>query len=219
MSDTPPGAHSSWVDLTRDFPSSTASPPVPASPNRSTPVPLIMEQGDYMKMLREAQRESNKSSARASPMSSALVSVSSTGCRNTPSTSPKSPPNSPNVELVNYCEQLKEDLKQKGVFINREPEPTMDDIIRDCNGSQGQDWRSRPNLYPPRAWHYHRSPASPKSNGDGDGKEDRKLLIALVATNILSLALGVGLGYWFYSRSSPSEAVEAAAVAASAASN
>lgn len=162
-----------------------------------------MDQGDYMRMLREAQRESSaKSSARASPLSSALVSVSSTGCKNTPSVSPKSPPNSPNVELVNYCEQLKEDLKQQGVFINREPEPSMDDIIRECGGLQGSDWRSRPNMLPPRAWQHHRSPASPKQ--EGEGKEDKKLLFALLASNLVSLALGVGLGYWLYSRSSTS---------------
>jgi len=201
MTDTPPGCNSSWVDLTKDF--SSASPPVPSSPSRNTPVPIVMDQGDYMRMLREAQRESSaKSSARASPLSSALVSVSSTGCKNTPSVSPKSPPNSPNVELVNYCEQLKEDLKQQGVFINREPEPSMDDIIRECGGLQGSDWRSRPNMLPPRAWQHHRSPASPKQ--EGEGKEDKKLLLALLASNLLSLALGVGLGYWLYSRSSTS---------------
>lgn len=208
MTDTPPGCHSSWVDLTKDFPSNSASPPVPSSPNRSTPVPLVLDQGDYIKMLREAQREySAKSSARASPISSALVSVSSTGCKNTPSTSPKSPPNSPNVELVNYCEQLKEDLKQQGVFINREPEPSMDDIIRDCGGVQGVDWRSRPNMFPPRAWQQqHRSPASPKQV-EGDGKEGRRLLLALLASNLVSLALGVGLGYWLYRRSASSDVV------------
>ena len=68
-------------------------------------------------------------------LSSAMMSVSST-CRNTPSSSPKSPPNrlllvhlqsfylyppSPNVELADIKE-FKEQLKLQGVFINREPE-------------------------------------------------------------------------------------------------
>ena len=87
-------------------------------------------------MLKEAQREySARSSARVSPISSAMMSLSST-CRNTPSTSPKSPPNSPNVELADF-KDLKEQLKREGIFINREPEPTMDDILSHA------DWRSR----------------------------------------------------------------------------
>lgn len=87
-------------------------------------------------MLKEAQREySARSSARVSPISSAMMSLQST-CKNTPSTSPKSPPNSPNVELADF-KDLKEQLKKQGVFINREPEPTMDDILTHA------DWRSR----------------------------------------------------------------------------
>merc|ERR1711915_1022394 len=65
--------------------------------------------------------------------------------RNSPTASPKSPPNSPNVGLANF-KDLKEQLKSQGVFINREPEPTMDDILT------GTDWRSRPNMLPPRNW-------------------------------------------------------------------
>ena len=69
-------------------------------------------------MLKEAQREySARSSARVSPISSAMMSLSST-CKNTPSTSPKSPPNSPNVELADF-KDLKEQLRKQGVFINR----------------------------------------------------------------------------------------------------
>lgn len=195
MSETPPlCVTGSWVDLTKDFPS-LSNTPVQSSP--TTPVPMVLDH-QTIKMLREAQKEASaRSSARVSPISSALVSVSSTGCKNTPSSSPKSPPNSPNVELANYCEQLKEQLKLQGVFINREPEPTMDDIIREYGGLQGSDWRSRPNMLPPKSWQHHqRSPPSPKSTEkEGDGK---KLVLALVASNILSLALGLGLGYWLY---------------------
>ena len=126
---------SSVFSSSRDFnPSSHPSPPVPSSPNRMTPVPILDK--DYIKMLKEAQREySARSSARVSPISSAMMSLQST-CKNTPSTSPKSPPNSPNVELADF-KDLKEQLKKQGVFINREPEPTMDDILTHA------DWRSR----------------------------------------------------------------------------
>ena len=48
-------------DLSQSHPHS--SPPVPSSPNRMTPVPLLDK--DYVRMLKEAQREqSARSSAR-----------------------------------------------------------------------------------------------------------------------------------------------------------
>ncbi len=57
------------------------------SPIRITPVPPpFAGEQDYLRMLREAQRESNRSSTKVSPISSALMSVSST-TRNTPSAS------------------------------------------------------------------------------------------------------------------------------------
>jgi hypothetical protein len=133
--ETPPGGQSSWVDLSRD--SGLSTPPVPPSPGRATPVPTGQDQ-DYLRMLREAQREfSARSSHRVSPVTSAIMSVSST-CRNTPSASPKSPPNSPNVELGDFKE-FKEQLRQQGVFINREPEPRAE---------AGQDWTSRSSILP-----------------------------------------------------------------------
>eukprot|EP00092_Neocalanus_flemingeri_P028286 GFUD01030717.1.p1 GENE.GFUD01030717.1~~GFUD01030717.1.p1 ORF type:complete len:248 (-),score=69.00 GFUD01030717.1:164-907(-) len=196
MTDTPPGGQSSWVDLTREFPGAYASPPVPSSPSRTTPVPFGLEQ-DYMKMLKEAQKEySARSSARVSPVSSAMMSVSST-CKNTPSASPKSPPNSPNVELATF-KDLKEQLKTQGVFINREPEPSMDDILNNT------DWRSRPNMIPPRTW---RLAATSSNNSSGSGsvknegtKKDWNgdILLTMLGTNVLSLAIGVGFGYWVY---------------------
>ena len=105
-----------------------------------------------------------------------MMSVSST-CRNTPSSSPKSPPNrlllvhlqsfylyppSPNVELADIKE-FKEQLKLQGVFINREPEHKgefwnllcFDKILDRLIGVAGdwrEEWRSRPNSIPPRAW-------------------------------------------------------------------
>ena len=64
------------------------------------------------------------------------MSLSST-CKNTPcGGSPKSPPNSPNVGLADYRD-LKEQLKTQGVFINREPEPSMDDILSSTGNFYG----------------------------------------------------------------------------------
>ena len=105
-----------------------------------------------------------------------MMSVSST-CRNTPSSSPKSPPNrlllvhlqsfylyppSPNVELADIKE-FKEQLKLQGVFINREPEHKGEfwnllcfdkdlDRLIGVAGDWREEWRSRPNSIPPRAW-------------------------------------------------------------------
>lgn len=196
MTDTPPGTQSSWVDLTRELPSTFSSPPVPSSPSRTTPIPHGLDQ-EYIKMLKEAQREySARSSARVSPLSSAIMSVSST-CKNTPSASPKSPPNSPNVGLANF-KDLKEQLKSQGVFINREPEPTMDDILT------GTDWRSRPNMLPPRNWRLtgassNNSSGSASVKNEGESKDwSADLLLTMLGTNTLSLAIGIGFGYWVY---------------------
>jgi len=196
MTDTPPGGQGSWIDLTRELPNNYASPPVPSSPSRTTPVPYTLDQ-EYIKMLKEAQREySARSSARVSPLSSAIMSVSST-CKNTPTASPKSPPNSPNVGLANFRD-LKEQLKKQGVFINREPEPTMDDIL--CN----TDWRSRPNMMPPRTWKLtggssNNSSGSASVKNEGDKKDwNGEILLTMLGTNTLSLAIGIGFGYWVY---------------------
>lgn len=196
MTDTPPGAASSWVDLTREGTANPfASPPGPSSPCRTTPVPFNVD-NDYIRMLREAQRESARSSARVSPISSAMMSMSST-CKNTPSASPKSPPNSPNTELANYEENL------RGVVVNREP-----DVQEDISVS---NWRSRPNLYPPRGWRLPTNNSSSKnSSGAQSDSEERKSekpelrnhLTALLASNLLSLAIGAAVGYWLFRKTS-----------------
>merc|ERR1712214_185623 len=102
-------------------------------------------------MLREAQKESNRSSTKVSPISSALMSVSST-TRNSPSGSPKSPPNSPNPELADISEEL------KGVYINRLCDGSGNGASAANNGQTSVtaseliwDWSSRPNV-PPRDW-------------------------------------------------------------------
>merc|ERR1719369_42318 len=182
--ETPPGGPSTWVDLTKEAVAvgpgaSGIVEPVPYSPGRATPVAMATDQ-DYIRVLKEAQKEfSARSSARVSPINSAMMSVSST-CKNTPSSSPKSPPNSPNVELCDFKE-FKDQLRLQGVFINREPEPRADDI-------GPTDWRSRPNMMPPRAW----MPGSKKTSGASSDsaarkKElDRKLFLTLIASNVIS---------------------------------
>ncbi|XP_023287919.1 ubiquitin carboxyl-terminal hydrolase 48-like, partial [Orussus abietinus] len=79
----------SWVEL---------NPPA----DRVTPLPFSSGGEEYLRLLREAQRDSTQSSARHSLASSR---------RDTPRDSPKSPPNSPNTEL-----STEDDLK--GVYIN-----------------------------------------------------------------------------------------------------
>ncbi|KAF7418787.1 hypothetical protein HZH68_001440 [Vespula germanica] len=74
----------------------------PISAERRTPLPFSSGGEEYLRLLREAQRDSTQSSARHSLASSR---------RDTPRDSPKSPPNSPNTELSTEDEL-------KGVYIN-----------------------------------------------------------------------------------------------------
>ena len=89
----------SWVDLSG--PMGTTTPPLigtvtppfttihnpsTSSSRRVTPVPFGGEH-DYLRMLREAQRESNRSSTKVSPISSALISLSTTPKKTTPCSS------------------------------------------------------------------------------------------------------------------------------------
>jgi len=191
MTDTPTGANGSWVDLSRESGHQFASPPTPSSPRRTTPVPFNID-NDYLKMLREAQRENSaRSSARVSPISSAIMSVSST-CKNTPTASPKSPPNSPNTELANFEENL------RGVIVNKEPENHDDPYTY---------WRSRPNSLPPRTWKIASSKTSSGNQSDSeerrsDKREMQNFLAPLLATNLLSLTLGAAVAYWLFKRGS-----------------
>ncbi|XP_012054728.1 PREDICTED: uncharacterized protein LOC105617780 [Atta cephalotes] len=83
----------SWVELVPDPPLATRTTPTPFS---------ITGEREYLRLLREAQRDSTHSSAKHSLASSR---------RDTPRDSPKSPPNSPNTELSTEDEL-------KGVYIN-----------------------------------------------------------------------------------------------------
>jgi hypothetical protein len=135
------------------------------------------------------------------------MSVSST-CKNSPSVSPKSPPNSPNTELVHFEETL------KGVIVNRLPGTTDN-----THEESPFDWRSRPNTQPPRSWRIASSSSGSKtSSGCHSESEDRQqqrqsrkgsesgggldgqLVTALVASNLLTFTCGLVLGYWFYRR-------------------
>jgi hypothetical protein len=73
----------SWVDLTGQFipttsPISLSGAVTPTGSRRITPIPFGGEH-DYLRMLREAQRESNRSSTKVSPIFTPLISG-----RNTP---------------------------------------------------------------------------------------------------------------------------------------
>lgn len=82
----------SWIELTNNL--------IQSCPDRVTP-PLPFSSGEeYLRLLKEAQKESNPSSLISSRRDSPKVG------------SPKSPPNSPNPEPLTNEEEL------RGVFIN-----------------------------------------------------------------------------------------------------
>jgi len=125
---------------------------------------------DYMRMLREAQGETScRTSCGVSPYMS--------------HNSPKSPPNSPTVELT-------EDLELSDVFINREV-PISDFIW---------DWSSRPNIEPPKQWRLQNVPAKPSSPSQEKKKSQKKIstnfLLTFFLSNVISLIIGAGIGVW-----------------------
>lgn len=82
----------SWIELTNNL--------IQSCPDRVTP-PLPFSSGEeYLRLLKEAQKESNPGSLIGSRRDSPKVG------------SPKSPPNSPNTEPLTNEEEL------RGVFIN-----------------------------------------------------------------------------------------------------
>ena len=149
MADTPPTMVSSWVDLSSEVGRST--PPITTGhwctlrSGPSTP-PHPLGSSDYLRLLREAQ--SVGSSLRTSPLTSALATRCST-CRNSGTTSPKSPPNSPNVELS--------DGDTVEVFYVNRVEGLGREVIEDFLW----DWSSLPTSTPPK-WTRGRSEAKPK---------------------------------------------------------
>jgi len=198
MSETPPMCiSSSWVDLSNEVSSGLYSTvggggqeggaggaghsSQPSS--RTTPVPFGSDQ-DYMRMLREAQKETScRSSARVSPLTSAFVSEKSSPCL-----SPKSPPNSPRTEIADYTAQFRD------VFINhmKESDTTLTDFM--------WDWSSTP--CPPKDWKCS-GPSSSKSSSKSSKSSDSKVsrFYTFLLSNLVSLLLGAGIGAWVYRRS------------------
>ncbi|XP_043788684.1 BCL2/adenovirus E1B 19 kDa protein-interacting protein 3 isoform X1 [Apis laboriosa] len=169
----------SWVELN----------PVP---DRITPLPFSSGGEEYLRLLREAQRDSLPSSARHSLASSR---------RGTPRDSPKSPPNSPNTELSTEDEL-------KGVYINyccnKESE------FLEKNTDWIYEWSSRPDQAPPKDWKFKhpqgmnkRKSYSIRTTKVGKiGLFSKEVLYTLVITNILSVLVGAGLGVWLSRRGS-----------------
>ncbi|XP_037074372.1 BCL2/adenovirus E1B 19 kDa protein-interacting protein 3-like [Pollicipes pollicipes] len=177
MSSTPPknpeeALGESWVDLTYQT----------SSPRRATPLPLGGE--EYLRLLREAQRESNNTSARGSLASSR---------RDSPKDciSPKSPPNSPNPEFATDLEELRD------YYLNKE-----DSLGLEKNTDWVWDWSSRPDLTPPKDWRFRHPTLAKRTLSIRNAKVgntgifSRGVLCTFIVTNILSLLLGAGLGYW-----------------------
>uniref|UniRef100_A0A182QML6 BCL2/adenovirus E1B 19 kDa protein-interacting protein 3 n=1 Tax=Anopheles farauti TaxID=69004 RepID=A0A182QML6_9DIPT len=165
------------------------------SPDRTTPPLPFTSVEEYMRLLREAQRESTESSRVASLTSSR---------RNSPRGSPKSPPNSPNTELA----ATEEDLRN--VYINHVNKDG--DIVKDADWVW--DWSSRPDQLPPKDWKFeHPNQTQEERNKPIHagysirqvrvGKNSlfsREFLYSIVLTNVLSLLLGAGIGAWLQKR-------------------
>lgn len=175
----------SWVEV--------SDPPTSPTPERTTHLPHGSE--DYLRLLREAQRDSNQSSA--------LVSLASTR-KNSPHSSPKSPPNSPNTEPVSDGEEL------KGFYINY---CSKEDASLETNTDWVWDWSSRPEQQAPKEWKFiHPEGRIPmkKPYGysirfakvGGTSVFSRQVLYTMVLTNLISLLLGTGIGFWLSRRSS-----------------
>lgn len=164
----------SWVELVPD-------PPLAA---RITPMPFsITGEREYLRLLREAQRDSTHSSARHSLASSR---------RDTPRDSPKSPPNSPNTELSTEDEL-------KGVYINygcnKEGE------LLEKNTDWIYEWSSRPDQAPPKDWKFKHPLGSKRKTYSirtakvgKNGLFSKEVIYTLFFTNLLSLLIGTGLG-------------------------
>uniref|UniRef100_A0A1I8Q205 BCL2/adenovirus E1B 19 kDa protein-interacting protein 3 n=1 Tax=Stomoxys calcitrans TaxID=35570 RepID=A0A1I8Q205_STOCA len=191
MASTPPKMLSedllgeSWIEL-----STAATMAGVKSPDRITPLPFANGE-EYLRLLREAQRESNQSSR--------VVSLASSR-RDTPRDSPKSPPNSPNTEL---CPD--EDLKNVYInYWNKTGESQRD------NNDWLDEWNSRPDQQPPKDWKFEHPQNQQKKKTAGYsirltrlGKNSlfsREILYSLILSNVLSLLLGAGLGLWLSKR-------------------
>ncbi|XP_014484981.1 PREDICTED: BCL2/adenovirus E1B 19 kDa protein-interacting protein 3 [Dinoponera quadriceps] len=163
----------SWVELS----------PVP---ERITPQPFSSAGEEYLRLLREAQRDSTHSSERHSLASSH---------RNSPKGSPKSPPNSPNTEL-----SIEDELK--GVYINYSSSSSKEAELLDKSRDWIYEWSSRPDQVPPKDWKFKhplgmgkRKTYSIRTAKVGkNGLFSKEVIYTLFFTNFLSLLIGTGLG-------------------------
>ncbi|XP_065218565.1 BCL2/adenovirus E1B 19 kDa protein-interacting protein 3 isoform X1 [Planococcus citri] len=156
------------------------------SPGRVTP-PFVSAGEEYLRLLKEAQRDSNQSSARISRASSNVASLKG---------SPKSPPNSPNTEPC-----TEEDLKD--VYINYYSKEG-DFIKVDKSTDWIWDWSSRPDSLPPKDWkfvHPKKKTYSMRNAKVGSiGLFSKEVLYTLIVTNFLSIIIGTGVGIWLTKR-------------------
>ncbi|CAO1429552.1 unnamed protein product [Diamesa hyperborea] len=177
----------SWIDLSTQL--------MNQCPDRVTP-PLPFSSGDeYLRLLKEAQRDSNNSSRISSRISSR---------RDSPKGSPKSPPNSPNPELTN-----EEELK--GIYINywiaKDQESTTTNTTNTTDNWMWE-WSSRPDQQPPKDWKFEH-PVTKKevpkysmrlARVGNIGLFSKEVMYSLVITNVLSILLGTGIGVWLTKR-------------------
>jgi len=159
----------------------TTSPGGFTTPPTTTPIPFGSDQ-DYMRMLKEAQKETScRSSARVSPLTSARVSQRASPCY-----SPKStPPNSPRTELGDLSAEFGD------VFINKIQADTMTDFM--------WDWSSSPCQ--PREWKSGNQATSRTEPPPSRSSSPISTLYTFLFSNFVSLLLGAGLGAWIYKRS------------------
>lgn len=171
----------SWVELNA------------APADRVTPLPFGSGGEEYIRLLREAQRDSTQSSARHSLASSR---------RDTPRDSPKSPPNSPNTEL-----STDDDLK--GVYINYGCCKDAGELLERGSEWMYDEWSSRPDQIPPKDWKFKhpqgmfkRKTYSIRTAKVGkNGLFSKEVLYTLFLSNLLSLLIGTGFGVWLTRRS------------------
>ncbi|OXU27839.1 hypothetical protein TSAR_001386 [Trichomalopsis sarcophagae] len=161
----------------------------PTPVDRVTPLPFGSGGEEYLRLLRDAQRDSTHSSARHSLASSR---------RDTPRDSPKSPPNSPNTELSTEDEL-------KGVFINH---TCHKDVDLDKSTDWIYEWSTKPEPIGPKDWKLkhqlgmsRRKTYSIRTAKVGkNGLFSKEVLYTLFLTNILSLIIGTGIGVWLTRR-------------------
>ncbi|XP_031617289.1 BCL2/adenovirus E1B 19 kDa protein-interacting protein 3 [Contarinia nasturtii] len=149
-----------------------------------TPLPFTFGE-EYLRLLREAQRDSNQSSR--------VVSLTSSR-RDTPKESPKSPPNSPNFA----------DDELRGVYVNYWNKEGGE-YMNFQNADWIWDWSSRPDQLPPKGWNFQHPRRRPGysmrlARVGNNSLFSREVLYSLLLTNVLSLIIGAGVGVWLSKR-------------------